>query len=753
MMQLLKYLCLLGLLLLVAVAGYLYRLDQTITKTFEGRRWSIPALVYAQPLEIYPGVSIDLAALRYELERLGYQQRNDLSVPGSFRLTDNKLHAHLRGFNFIDGARQSQRIEATFKSGKLTALTTDANENLSLLRLEPAVIGSFFPSHGEDRLVLSPQQTPELLRNGLLAIEDRGFYDHQGFDVRGIARAAWINLRSGERQQGGSTLTQQLVKSYFLDNSRTIKRKLRELAMSIILEARFDKGDLLNAYINEIYLAQDGARAVHGFGLGSQFYFNKPLVELSPAEIALLITVIRGPSYYNPYRHPARARERRDRILKQFNLDKLIDAPTLRTAIAQSLGLAGETRVGGTYYPAFMDVVRKQLTDDYPPQVLATEGLRVFTTLQPRVQDQLQRSANRVLARLASSDASREDLQIAASVNQSQTGEVLAILGGRGDGRGGFNRALRARRPVGSLIKPFIYLTAIEQQGLHLASELNDTSVRLELPNGDIWEPRNFDEKLHGRVPAVRALADSLNLATVQLGLQVGVAQVADRIGELSSRPTPPAYPSLLLGAIEMNVLDVGELYGSLASGGFYARPKTVISVLDETGGHLSRYLLQTRQVVKPLVITQINKILQTAMERGTGRSSPLGRRGVAGKTGTSNGFRDSWFAGFDDRLLTVIWVGNDDNSATGLTGASGALRVWDAFMQTVGVQPMLPLESARLPTQTIDYASGLLANTRCSDISELIVVPLPKHLQLSTKPGCGSARLGDRLRKWLKRN
>jgi penicillin-binding protein 1B len=354
---------------------------------------------------------------------------------------------------------------------------------------------------------------------------------------------------------------------------------------------------------------------------------------------------------------------------------------------------------------------------------------------------------------LASSDRRRENLQIAASVNQSQTGEVLAMLGGRGDGRGGYNRALRAHRPVGSLIKPFIYLTAIEQQGLHLASELNDASVRLELANGDIWEPHNFDEKLHGSVPAVRALADSLNLATVQLGLQVGVAQVADRIGELSSRPTPPAYPSLLLGALEMNVLEVGELYGSLASGGFYARPKTVISVLDETGTPLSRYLLQTRQVVKPLVITQINSMLQTAMARGTGRSSPLGRSGVAGKTGTSNGFRDSWFAGFDDQLLTVIWVGNDDNSATGLTGASGALRVWDAFMQTVGVQPMLPLESAQLPTQTIEYASGLLANARCSDISELIVVPLPEHLQLSTKPGCGGARFGDRIRKWLTRD
>lgn len=758
-----------ALLSCVVAAGYLFHLDRTITKTFEGRRWSVPAQVYAQPLELFTGVALSQSDLVHELQRVGYQRRGTLNVPGTFNITGNRLRAYLRGFEFMDGYRDAMRIEASFAGKTLTALTANG-EPAVIVQLEPPSIGSFFPSHGEDRVILAPEQVPELLREGLKLVEDKSFDKHFGFDLRGILRAIWVNLRAGEKQQGGSTLTQQLVKSYFLDNSRTYRRKLRELGMSIILEARFEKSDLLNAYINEIYLAQDGVRAIHGFGLGAQFYFNKPLAELDTHEIALLLTVIRGPSYYNPWRNPERVRERRDRIINALYGGGLIDKAAATRAAREALALAGTSRPGGAYYPAFMDLVREQLNSNYPPKALASEGLRIFTTLKPAVQERLQRGTQNALAQLEvrkpSITNNEGPLQVAAIVTQSQTGDVLALLGGRG--RGGYNRALKASRPIGSLIKPVVYLSALEHPDFHLATQIQDIQVNLPQPNGEIWTPKNFDEKLHGSVPLIRGLADSLNLATVQLGLQLGVPEITSRLEDLVIDLQSNPYPSMLLGAVNMNVLQVSELYGNFASGGFHSSPKAVIAVLDESNTPLSRYPLQSQQSVSSEAVAQLTEGMRVAMQRGTGRSSRLAQRGVAGKTGTSNDFRDSWFAGFDAATLAVVWVGFDDNKPTGLTGASGALRVWDAFMSSTPLFPLQPTttngEAGGLQNQRFDFNTGLRASAGCSRLTseglmapvELISVPLPGTVELPFLPGCADStgtrgnKLGDRLKRWF---
>ncbi len=761
----------LGLLGCVVVGGYLFHLDRTITKTFEGRRWSEPAQVYAQPLELFTGVALSQAELVYELQRVGYARRGTTDVPGTFNITGNRLRAYLRGFEFMDGYRDAVRIEASFAGKTLTALTANG-EPAVIVQLEPPSIGSFFPSHGEDRVILTPEQVPPLLREGLKLVEDKNFEKHLGFDLRGILRAVWVNLRAGERQQGGSTLTQQLVKSYFLDNRRTYGRKLRELAMAIILEARFEKADLLNAYINEIYLAQDGARAIHGFGLGAEFYFNKPLAELDTQEIALLLTVIRGPTHYNPWRYSERVRERRDRIITTLAEGGLIDQAEATQAARAPLALAGTTRPGGSYYPAFMDLVRDQLNNSYPPKALASQGLRIFTTLKPIVQDRLQDSANKALAQIEvqkpATTANDNPLQVAAVVTQSQTGDVLALLGGRG--RGGYNRALKASRPVGSLIKPAVYLTALERPDFHLATQIQDTQVNLAQPNGETWTPSNFDEEVHGSVPLIRGLADSLNLATVQLGLQLGVPEITSRLEELVADFEPNPYPSMLLGAVNMNVLQVNELYGNFASGGFHSRPKAVIAVLDETNTPLSRYPLQTTQSIGSDAVAQLTEGMRVAMQRGTGRSSQLAQQGVAGKTGTSNDFRDSWFAGFDAATLAVVWVGFDNNNSTGLTGASGALRVWDTFMTNTPLAPLQPTiassETGGMQTKQFDFNTGLAAVTGCARLTsegvlapvELVSVPLPTDVELPYLPDCedqtgtriGKRNLGDRLRHWF---
>ena len=702
-----------------------------ITGTFEGRRWSVPALVYAAPLELYPGARLTAGAFEAELHRLGYQQREALR-PGSYRRRGNRFDVHLRSFRFMERQREARRIALTFDATRLGTLTA-AGEPVALLRLEPAVVGSFFPSHGEDRIVLPPAQVPELLRKGLIVVEDRKFMAHPGFDPVAIARAFWVNLRAGELQQGGSTLTQQLVKSYFLDNRRTLRRKLKELFMAVVLDARYSKEEILNAYINEIFLGQDGTRAVHGFGLGAEFYFNKRLNDLTADEIATLICIIRGPSYYNPRRHPERARERRNLVLRLFSEHGLIDDATYQKLRAEPLGVTA-TR-GGNYHPAFMDLVRDSLAREFDPGDLESEGLRVFTTLDTRLQGSAQRALTRTIEHLEQSrNLADGKLQGAVVVTRAQTGDVLAVVGGRDGGEGGFNRALEARRPVGSLIKPVVYLTALEQERYHLATVVEDKAVSLPLDRNRRWEPDNFDEQTHGPMPLVQALARSLNLATVHVGMDVGVERVAERLGTLLDTAPPPAYPSLLLGAVELTPLDVSQLYGHFASGGFATPPKAVLAVLNEAGAPLSRYQIDIEASLTRRAVTELRSALGVAMARGTGRSSPFAQAGVAGKTGTSNDYRDSWFAGFDDTLLTVVWLGRDDNQPVGLTGSSGPLKVWDRLISETGIDALYNW-SDDVREAEIEWSTGLEARESCAETVKVLV---PLDAELPVKPGCG---------------
>ncbi|MEM1432686.1 MAG: penicillin-binding protein 1B [Pseudomonadota bacterium] len=738
------------LILAVLLAGYLMQIDRRITSTFEGRRWSVPAIVYAQPLELYPGRLLDASALSAELERVGYLSRPDVRLPGEYRLGADLAEIYLRGFQYPEGARPAQRIRIGFRSGAIASVTDGDEQELPLLRLDPPAIGSIYPSHGEDRVVLTPEQVPALLREALKTVEDQRFDQHHGFDLKGILRAAWTNLRHGELAQGGSTLTQQLVKSYFLSNERTLQRKLKELAMSIVLEARFSKTDLLNAYINEIYLGQAGKRAIHGFGLGAQFYFNKPLNELAVAEVATLVAIIRGPSYYNPYRYPQRVRARRDLVLTKLADSALIDAATLADAQAAPLGVITGRRRGGTYYPAFMELVRQDLAASYSDEQLASDGLRVFTTLNPVLQDQLDAAVD---ARLSALEARREratgapaaGLEAAAVITDTQTGDVLALAGGRRASFDGYNRALHANRPVGSLIKPAVYLTALEQ-GATLATRIEDRQLALRGPDGALWTPQNFSGESYGTVSLARALADSLNLATVQLGLRLGVDTVRHRLAQLNQAEPRNPYPSLLLGAEEMTVLEVARLYGNFAGGGFRVEPRSVITVLSETNEPLSHHPIRLEESIDPAANELLVHGLKLVMTQGTGRSSRHRGQQVAGKTGTSDDYRDSWFAGFDARRMTVVWIGNDDNEPTGLTGASGALALWDDIM---AAEPVQPLGQPQLPASVrVELATGYAVPDGCRTV-EAVLLPFRQQPALPLHPDCEAERGGPG--RWLR--
>ena len=664
-----------------------------------------------------------------ELRRLGYREarnRSELGM-GRYLVSGDRVRATLRPFRFADGERPALPVEVRFAGGRIASVS-GAYGPLRYARLEPPVIGSFFAAHGEDRLVIAPRDTPPLLVETLKAVEDRNFESHIGFDIRGMLRALWTNVRAGEIEQGGSTLTQQLVRSYYLDNRATVARKLREIAFAVILEARFEKADLMNAYVNEIFIGQDGARAIHGFGLGSYFYFNKPLVELDAHEIALLVAVINGPSYYNPFRHPERAERRRDLVLATMRELALIDQSAFEQAASRPLSLTG-TREGGRYYPAFMDLVRLELASDYDREALSEQGLAIHTTLDPRLQ-QTAESATWVTLTTMERDRNipAGALQAAVVVRASQTGDIQAMVGGRQPGRQGFNRALNAKRPVGSLIKPLVYLAALQTGRYSLATPVEDRA--LTLPEFDDYSPTNHDGEFHGTVPLVRALGDSLNVASVRVGLDVGIAEIAARLGAATGR-YPPAYPSLLLGAYDASPFEISEIYAAFASGGFRTPANAVTAVVDAHGNTVKRYPIDVEQMADPGDVATLTRALQVAMERGTGRWSPLADSGVAGKTGTSDDYRDSWFAGYDANSLAIVWIGRDDNQPHGLSGSRGALRVWNALMAQADIVPALTNGSEAV---SIDYASGLRAMPRCPGT---VSIPGPVDQELGWKPGC----------------
>lgn len=711
-------LCIGGLLL----TAYLIRLDGEIRTRFAGARWALPAQVYAAPLELYAGARLTSDALGHELRRLGYRALTQLEGPGTYVTRANgQIDVHARGFTFWDGEQPPLPVAVRFSGSTISALADARSQSpVNLARLDPMLIGSIYPQQGEDRVLVRLEEVPGLLPLGLMAVEDRSFYRHFGLSPKGILRASVANFRAGQVVQGGSTLTQQLVKNFFLDQRQTWGRKVNEAFMSILLEIHYDKDEILEAYLNEVNLGQDGARSVNGFGLGAKFYFNKPLEELMPHEVALLIGMVKGPSFYNPRRQPERALQRRNLVLKVFEQDGLIDASTFEAAIARPLDLAGGRDGGAERYPAFVDLVKRQLRQQYSDDDLTREGLRIFTTLSPRAQEALE---SQITSRLPEIEKGRKmpdkTLQVAGVVSSVDGGDILALVGGRDVRFPGFNRALDARRSVGSLLKPFVYHTALARPDqFHLYSWLPDEPVEVKMQHGPVWRPQNYDRQFHGPQPLFAALAKSYNLPTVYLGMQVGLPAVMKTLEAAGYSGSATPLPSMLLGAIDITPLEMTQMYATLAAGGYQVPLSAIREVLTVEGAPLNRYPLRVRQALPEGPTYLTNWALEQVMLMGTGRAAYQQIAGdvtLAGKTGTTDDYRDAWFAGFGGDKVAVIWVGRDDNQSTGLTGTSGALPIWAGVMRSLDVQPREPLPPGDIETLDIDPHSGLRADAGCA--------------------------------------
>jgi penicillin-binding protein 1B len=711
---------LVALLLLLGLSGYIYYLDVTIRDAFDGRKFALPARVYGRALEVYPGLKLTRGQFVGEMKSIGYHDNQQPDTPATYKNTLNGIEFTTRDFVFGDGTQPSQHLRIEFADGKVSLLQVRGSKDvdLPLLRMEPPLIGGIYPGHNEDRELVRLDQVPKMLIDALIATEDRKFYTHWGIDPRGIARALYKAV-TGQRIEGGSTLTQQLVKNFFLTPERTLTRKANEALMSLLLELHYSKGEILETYLNEIFLGQDANRAIHGFGLASYFYFDRPLNQLEPQEIAMLVGMVKGPTVYDPRRHPELSLKRRNVVLQIMESQHVITHAQFVVARRKPLGVEKRAPTGTSPYPAFLQFVHLQLARDYREEDLRSEGLRIFTTLDPFVQHQAEEALKSRLAAIEKRHRiAANTLEGAVVVSSTQTGEIQAMVGGRDARYAGFNRAIDAQRPIGSLIKPIIYLTALEDpQHYTLITPLDDSPLVWSQPGTPDWKPNNYDREFHGQVQLRTALAHSYNVATARLGIALGVQDILNKLPLFGIERQPPPFASSLLGAFGLSPVEVSQLYQTFADGGFRTPLRAIRTIVTADGKPLQRFPLNVEPVAPPGPVYLLTAALQGVVREGTAQSLSNwlpADLNVAGKTGTTDDLRDSWFAGYTGDRVAVVWVGRDDNQSTGLTGASGAMTVWGDIMKNIQPEPLEPVMPDDVEMVNVGPVSGLRYDAGC---------------------------------------
>ena len=709
---------------MVVLAMYLIKQDRVITAKFEGKRWNIPAKVYSQPLELYQGATLTTKNLDSWLEMLNYKSSSNYDRTGTYNKSSGQYVIHTRGFQYsASDVDPEQVIKIKIQDSKVTSIQSTQPSDTGIVRIEPVTIGGIYPDNNEDRIVLPISEIPQPLIDALISTEDRGFYQHKGVSLKGIGRAFYNNLQGGS-MQGGSTITQQLVKNFYLSSDRTIKRKANEAVMALLLEMHYSKDEILQTYLNEINLGQNGNRSINGFGLAAQFYFNQPLKELRVDQQALLVGLAKGTSYYNPRRNPERALNRRNTVLANMLATGKIDQETYEEAIARPLDVVEKPSVGKSRFPDFLDIVKRELQSNYHPEDLKNEGLRVFSTLDPISQFAADNAVQKQLSALRKKSIKTKPLQAALLSANPASGELVAAIGS-GSEFTGFNRAVDAKRQVGSLLKPFIYMTALQSGKYNLASSVNDSPVTLTSSDGSSWTPKNYDGVDHGYVPLTTALAKSYNQAAVNTGMEFGVGTLVNQMHRLGINEKIPTYPSLFLGSVELSPMDMLGMYQVLAAGGFRTPIISIRTVVDDRGSILQRSGFDTKRSVPPDVNYLTNYALQEVVRNGTASSlKSLGSTlNLAGKTGTTNDYRDAWFAGYSGNYVSVVWVGRDDNKPIGLSGGSGALPLWKDFMGRLRLTPVELVQPDSVEWLWLENGTGKLSHESCQGARYLPVL------------------------------
>ncbi|MCC6849536.1 MAG: PBP1A family penicillin-binding protein [Deltaproteobacteria bacterium] len=720
---------LLAAAVLASVTAAYREVERTVAAKLDGRAWAVPSRVYTDAFALHPGLEIAGTGMLERLQRLGYREVDVVRGRGEFHSdpAGESLDVHLHAFRYPLHAETGRALRLTLDHGVVTRigdLVTD--EEVFDAQLEPEPLAGLYDRVWEERRVVTLAEIPPRLVQAVLAAEDSRFFEHGAIDVRGIVRALVRNVAAGRVVEGGSTLTQQLMKNFFLTEERTWRRKARELLMAIVTERRYAKEQILERYLNEIYLGQSGAKGIFGVAEAAQFYFGKQLADLTVAETALLAGLIRAPNATSPFRSPMRAQARRDVVLTAMAEHGAITPQEADAARAEPLALRPYV-TDRTNAPYFVDAVRRQLQTSYPPEALTAEGLRVFTSLDAEMQAAAEAAVRDGLAELERlhptlrRDEPEEQIEGALVAIHPATGEIKAMVGGRDYRITQFNRATDAARQPGSVFKPVVYYAAFDPDAgdPHFTpiSRLEDAAFAWTY-EGRTWTPGNYKDRYRGMVTAREALEDSLNAATARLAFEIGLPRVLDAAERLGFPGPLPALPSIVLGGLETTPLAVAEVYGVFASQGQRTTPRAITQVADERDALIDGRPLDVASVVSPQATYLVTHVLEGALDHGTGSAArTLGFRiPAAGKTGTTNDYGDAWFAGYTPDLVTVVWVGFDRRQALGLSGAQAALPIWTAFMKraTAG-RPARDFEvPPGIVLATVDPESGGRATAAC---------------------------------------
>ena len=715
--------------LCVLLSFYLLYLDAWVQKRMSGPKWDTPVQVFARPLAVYPYRFLPKQELIDELKLLEYRSVKTINSPGQYVVNQSYVELYRRSFVSFDGLLVPERLRIGFKDNRVAAVDRFVDgqwQGTQMAYLDPLLISRQATESKEDREILDLSTIPEWMVDALLVVEDKNFYHHHGVAPLAIARALIANIAAGRKVQGGSTITQQLAKNLLLnDNRKAYTRKIKEAFIALILDYRYSKDSILEAYFNEIYLGQNGSRGVHGFALASKFYFNTRLAELEPEQFALLVAIVKGPSYYNPIRHPERAIERRDLVLQLMVSENVISARQYQVAVDQPLGLKVNKTKYRARFPSYLQQVERELAkiDVIAP---TNSGLMVFTGLDPLLQSRYEQRFKQSVKQLEKAYKQKQLNGAVVSVSL-ENGTILAMIGDVNASTGGFNRALDTQRNIGSLVKPAVYLTALDSSDYHLGSVLKDTAISMKSNKGQQWQPENYDKKQRGEVLLFEALSQSLNLPTVHLGMDVGLTSVINTLRKLGVEQQLQKYPSLLLGAVPMSPLKVAEVYQPIANYGQKLTVQAITHITDNNGIKLHTSDTSGQVIFDYETSYELAHALTQVTKVGTAKRLASEHKGIVfgGKTGTTDDLRDSWFVGFDQNKVTSVWLGRDDNTPINLTGSQGALF---AFSQ---------LQKARLPESIskpkpnnveIRYVEKQTGQILSDDCGEHIALPITQY-------------------------
>ena len=715
--------------ILILLTIWVLYLARVISDRFTGTKWDLPSKVYSDSMVIYPGMTFEKGSFENKLKKLGYAPtRSSKMVEGNYAKDGDDFHIYLHDFDYPREKFDGFDVTVEFDDDKIESIARKkTGEHIYSFQLEPELIAEIFSSRREERKLEKLEDMPKWLPDILVYIEDRRFYDHFGIDLKSIARAFVVNLKSRRIVQGGSTITQQLVRNFFLYHRQTMYRKFVEAMMSVILEVLHSKQEILESYMNEVWMGQKGSVAIHGFGEASRFYFGKDIKHLNHLEGAVLTGMIKSAAVYSPYQHFDRSLKRARQILESAYKARLIPPEEYRRALNTRLEVK-EFQKWKNNAPYFTNFIQNQLLEFYSESLITTGGLRIFTTLDMDMQRKAESAVKNGLEEIEKLypqvrvEDKDEKLQACFISVKPQTGYIKAYVGGRDFGETQFDRIVLGKRQPGSLFKPFVYLSAFQiNEGMMNytpSSILEDSELKLEY-DGKEYKPRNYDDKYFGRVTIRTALEKSLNSATVRMGHEIGEAKIVAMAKKLGIRSDIKPYPSIALGSFEVSPIEMAQAYSIIANMGTKATLLSIKDVVSKDGEVLEKKTMQLERIIEPQRAYLINNILKGVFERGTASAAKywgFNSKG-SGKTGTSDDYRDSWFVGYTPELLSLSWVGFDKPREMKVTGATGALRLWAKFMKDIHFEEDIDF---RIPEnivfKEVDPVSGLLAGRKCKD-------------------------------------